>query len=401
MTLEYSTGGKKSMNKIKVILRNPNNKNSKIDYTIESYDTELSRDWISALKNDILLPNLMIDKTFCFLGFPHSSRTITYLCNELNEHIKYINEFNFTNIWQNAGLAPYVIEEWFSESAVRFDNSYPIAPPPGGGKFYDDEIHLGLKIKHNIMNLLHNHFEKLQGTVWNPSRYYQLASLRVKYAIRNLNLICHELESLILSQRKFVQAPDWVRPSQITSFINVPRHDLTENHRSSFINGYDRRFGEVYMHWSQIGKTLMEVYNDEGAPDLTVGKDPTDITVGTGATCEAINSLKYYSGEFDIEWARDITYKNSSWHREHVDGFYAWLERNGIDYTNPNLGLGYLPIAQVDLNGSFGTTDIQSIWKILNEHLDIYQISVDDTTATYDYTWNDHDYHERQMNLLK
>ena len=386
------------MNSVKVVLRNPLNKSQQFDYNIESYDTELSRDWLDALKNDIVAPNLMLEKTFCFLGFPYTRRDLDYLCNELNEHISHINNFNSTGAWQRAGLDPYVIEEWFTPDAVRFDNSYSIGDAVNG----DESFSLGLRIKHHIMNALHNHFERLQGTVWQPSEYYRLASLRVKHAIRNLNLICHDMESLILSQRKLVQAPDWVRPSQITSFLNVPRHDLKAVHREGFSNGYDRRFGEVYMHWTQVGKTLMEVYNDEGAPDLNVGDDPTDISVGAGSTCEAINALRFYSGEFDIEWAKDVTYSNDApWHKEHIDGFYAWLERNGVDYQDPRLSLGYLPIAGVDIQGSFGTTNMQDIWKTLGNHLDIYKIEVDGVTATYDYTWSDADYHERQMNLLR
>lgn len=360
------------MSDVRVVLRNPLNKSQTVDYTINSYDNELSHDWLSALKNDIVHPNLMLEKTFCFLGFPYTHRNLDYLCNELNEHIMHINRFNETGIWQNAGLASYVIEEWFTPDVVRFSNEYPV----GNSKDDDESYTLGLRIKHHIMNTLHNHFERLQGTVWQPSEYYRLANLRVKHAIRNLNLICHDMESLILSQRKLVQAPEWVRPSQITSFLNAPRYELKSVHREGFVNGYDRRFGEVYMHWAQVGKTLMEVYNDEGAPDLNVGDDPTDISIGAGSTCEAINALKYYSGEFDIEWAKDVTYENASWHCEHIDGFYSWLERNGVDYSDPRLSLGYLPIASVDLNGSFGTEDIHEIWKTLGNHLDLSLIHI-------------------------
>lgn len=386
------------MNDVRVILRNPLNKKQQIDYTISSYDTELSQDWLLALKNDIVQPNLMLEKTFCFLGFPHTQRNLDYLCNELNEHILHINNFNATGVWQAAGLEPYVIEEWFTPDVVRFGNEYSVGSAVDG----DESVTLGMRLKHHSMNILHNHFERLQGTVWEPSKYYQTASLRVKHAIRNLNLICHDIESLVLSQRKLIQAPDWVRPSQITSFLNVPRHELKDTHREGFTNGYDRRFGEVYMHWTQIGKTLMEVYNDEGAPDLTVGNDPTDISVGEGVTCEAINSLKFFSGEFDIEWSKDVTYSDECpWHKEHINGFYTWLERNGVDYTNPKLSLGYLPIAAVNTKSSFGTENMHDIWKILGDHLDIYQIEVDGVTATYDYAWSDTDYHTRQMNLLK
>ena len=389
------------MNDVRVILRNPTNKKETLDYTITAHDTKLSRDWLDALKHDIVIPNISLEKNFCFLGFPYTHRTVDYLCDELNEHCKQINLYNTTRVWQNAGLEPYVIEEWFSEQSVRFDNSYPIAPPLGEESYDDDPRYLGLKLKHDVMNILHNHFERLQGTVWEPSKYYALASTRVKHAIRNLNLICHELESLILSQRKIVQSPDWVRPSQITTFISAPRRELKDVHRQGFVNGYDKQFGEVYMHWCQIGKTLMEVYHDEGAPDLNVGDDPTDISVGAGSTCEAINALKYYSGEFDIEWGKSVTYDEQPWHRDNIDGFYSWLERNGVDSTDPRLSLGYLPIASVDLQSSFGTTVEREIWEMLGNHLDIYQIEVDGAVATYDYSWSDADYHERQMNLLR
>jgi len=389
------------MSDVRVILRNPTNKKEMFDYTITSHDTELSRDWLLALKNDIVQPNIDLEKNFCFLGFPYTHRTVDYLCNELNEHCREINLFNTTGIWQSAGLEPYVIEDWFTEQSVRFDNTYPIAPPLGEESHDDDPRYLGLKLKHDAMNVLHNHFERLQGTVWEPSKYYALASPRVKHAIRNLNLICHELESLVLSQRKIVQAPDWVRPSQITTFVGAPRRELKDIHRSGFVNGYDKQFGEVYMHWCQIGKTLMEVYHDEGAPDLTVGDDPTDITVGEGVTCEAINALKYYSGEFDIEWGKSVTYSEHSWHKDHIDGFYNWLERNGVDASDPKLSLGHLPIASVDLQSSFGSTDEKHVWKTLGEFLDIYKIEVDGISATYDYSWNDSNYHTRQMNLLK
>jgi len=156
------------------------------------------------------------------------------------------------------------------------------------------------------------------------------------------------------------------------------------------------------MHWCQIGKTLMEVYADEGAPDLTVGDDPTDISVGAGSTCEAINALKFYSGEFDIEWAKDVTYAGDNpWHKTHIDGFYQWLEKNGVDPELPDLSLGYLPIASVDIKESFGNQDMFDIWKTMGEHLDIYQIEINGKTATYDYCWNDSDYHQKQIEALR
>ena len=374
---------------VKITLRDPLDHASQLVYTIIPEDNQLSRDWQQALR-EILQSDLHLEKNFCCLGFPHTPRTVGFLCDQLNRYITHINYFTASGAWQQVGLEPYWIEEVFSDINVRF----PIDPVMGRKQYF---------IKHNIMNRLHNHFEVLQGTVWNPSPYYRHANARTRYAIRQLNLLCHELESLILSQRKMLQDPQWVRPSQITTFVHAPRYDLTDEHRTGFArNRYDRVLGGVYMHWTQIGKTLYEVFRDESAPKLNVGLDATDISVGAGTTCEAITALKYYSGEFDIEWARDVVCGGSHpWHDQEQDQFKAWLTNNGLSIDNDQLSLGYLKIGQVDLEGSFGTTDPEQIWRQIGQHLDIYKIEVGDVVGVFDYAWSDTDHEQRQIENLK
>jgi hypothetical protein len=387
--------------KIKVILRNPFKHTDQLDYTIVAQDHKLAQDWYRALQS-LLTAGNSLEKNFCFLGFPHSQRNLEFLCNQLNANVKIINEFNTTGIWQANSLAPYIIEEYFTPDTVRFGTEYATGETAVGNSF-DPSLKLGLRTKHAIMNQLHNHFERLQGTVWNTSAYYHTADYHTKYAIRQLNNICHELENLLLSQRKLVTAPDWVRPSQITTFLQAPRYDLESDHKKLFaVNGYDRVLGGVYMHWTQIGKTLYEVFRDEGAPDLNIGADPTDITVGSGATCEAITSLKFYSGEFDIEWGNSVVQgSDHHWHDHEIDQFYTWLTDNSIDVTNPDLSLGYLPLGQVDLTGSFGTADSMIIWETLGQYLDIYRIEVDGVAQTFDYCWTDADYKQQQIDQLR
>jgi hypothetical protein len=280
---------------ITVTLRNPLDKTSQLRYYIKPNDTQLSRDWQQALKQ-LLSSKALLEKNFCWLGWPDSARNLSYLCAELNRHIFTINRFNLTRIWQDAGLASYRIQEWFAPDVVMYGAEYEVSygSPQGG----DNDDKLGFRCKQEIMNRLHNHFEILQGTVWNLSPYYVHADVDTKYAIRQLNNVCHEMENLILSTRKKNTVPEWIRPSQITTWIGAPRYDLTDQHREICKqNGYDRRFGHVYMHWTQIGKTLFEVWRDEKAPPLIIGDDPTDISFDTGAVCEAITSLRYYSGE--------------------------------------------------------------------------------------------------------
>lgn len=366
---------------IKVVLRNPLDRNDLVDYTIEPNDSLLSSDWIEALKKE-LIDGKLLEKNFCFMGFPRTARNLNYLCNELNSAVYKINLFNRTGKWQSHGLQSYIIEDYFTPDVVRFGDEYPLG---------DERVDYGLFVKHGVMNKLHNHFEILQGTVNDLSDYYRLADYETKYAIRQLNNICHELESLILSQRKQSMAPDWIRPSQITTFLHATRYDLKPEHREGFkVNGYDRVFGGVYMHWTQIGKTLFEVWKDENAPELTE------------TVCEAITELKYYSGEFDIEWARDVVYgKDTPWHDDKINRFTEWLIQNGKNPEDVNLSLGYLPLGQVKLYESFGTTHPNSIWDILTNHLDIYKIEIGDVSRTYDYCWTDLNYKQQQIDMMK
>jgi len=361
------------MKSVKIVLRNYKTQET-IDYNIIPCDNQLARDWIAALEQDVLQKQLHLDKNFCFHGFPHTQRTLEYLCSELNKHIFTINQ----------STLDYMIEEWFAPNVVRFGDEYPI------GRMADDPVNKGLQTKHDIMNVLHNHFEILEGTVENPSEYTKHATVEVRYAIRQLNLLCHEIESLCMSQRHDRLNPFWTRPSQITQFNRAPRHLLTDEHRQGFIeNSYDRVLGGVYMHWCQIGKTLMEVFRDEHAPKLT------------DTVCEAITHLQYYSGEFDIEWANDVTRTSAPWHKTEIDDFNAWLYENNFDPQDTSLSSGHLLIGQVDLLNSFETTNAQDIWKQMGDYLDIYKIECGTSSATYDYHWSDSDHEQVQLESLR
>ena len=347
---------------VRIVLRNPLNHADQLDYVIQSFDHKLGQDWISALEK-LLQSDKPLEKNYCFLGFPHTPRTVEYLCNEITQHITTVNN----------GLDGYYIDLAITPDTVLATDWSENGP------------------NHILFNELHNHFEILQGTVSDISNWYKHADYDVKYAIRQLNNICHELESLILSRRKAVTSPDWIRPSQITTWITADRYTLTDEHRQLFkSNGYNRVLGGVYMHWTQIGKTLFEVFRDEHAPVLT------------NTVCDAITHLKYYSGEFDVEWGNDIVYNSACpWHDEEQDQFCSWLQNNGQDITDVSLSLGYLPLGQVQLQQSFGTTDSQSIWSMLSAHLDIYKIEVNGTNQVFNYCWNDSDYKQQQIAKLK
>jgi len=377
------------VSKVKVILRNVANKQT-LDYDIVAHDHPLSRDWIAALK-DLLREGYVLEKNYCWHGFPNTARNLPYLCAQLNSSIKVINQPHVQHKWIEAGFEPYVIEDHFTPDAVRFPaDMLPPLTEAIKAEGALPELHLALSLKHGIMNRLHNHFERLQGTVGQLSKYYICADDDTKWAIRQLNNLCHEVESLCLSQRKAKFDPFWVRPSQITTWLSAPRVKLTPEHRKLFDkNKFDREFGGVYMHWAQIGKTLFEVWRDEGAPDI----DKT--------TCETITELEYFSGEFDVEWGRSVT-RGDAWHIVEQAQFSGWLNKHGYDSEDySGLSLGYLPLGQVDIKGMLGVVDFHTAIEIVGDYLDIHRIEVDDVSATYDYHWSDPDWRKKQIDFLR
>ena len=349
-------------------------------YYFQIYDTPLGHRWLDALK-DNLKKERILEKNFCFLGFADSKRDLNYLVKELNISVSQINSLKFDPPYEK--IHPFRAEDF------QYSANLPIGRTVHG----DDSINRGLRLKHDACNLLHRYFEELQGTAWSISAFYKQADVDTKYAIRQLNNICHEIESWVNAYRKKVFDPEWMRPAQITTFLNAPRYSLDEEDFKLFLqNRYDRELGGVYLHWSQVGKTLYEVFRDEHAPKMTE------------ALCSEINHQKYYSGEFDIDWGQTIT-EAQDFKREEMDLYRAWLKENNFDWTEPKLSLGYIKIGQVDLQRTFGTdASIQHIHNTMNDNLNITSIRTitgPSVECDYPYTLESDDWKKIQMEGLK
>jgi len=350
-------------------------------YYIETYDTSLGKRWIEALK-DNLKQKRILEKNFCFLGWADSNRDLLYLVKELNKSIEQINSFTFDPMYEH--IHPFVSDDF------QYSSNLPI------GKWDNGDISktLGKRLKHETCNLLHRYFEELQGTAWNMSAYYTQADTETKYAIRQLNNLCHEIESWVSADRKKAIEPEWIRPSQITTFLNAPRHDLHEEDFELFKqNRYDRDLGGVYLHWSQVGKTLYEVFRDEHAPKMT------------DALCSEINHQKYYSGEFDIEWGQTVKEATHDFKKEEMDQYRSWLKDNNYDWEDPKLSLGYIKIGQVDLQRTFGASaTFKEIYETMSSNLNITSIKTMSNRTIeceYPYSLDSDDWKQIQLEGLR
>jgi hypothetical protein len=347
---------------------------------INLYDTPLGHRFVEALK-DNLVKKRILEKNFCFLGWAGSSRNLEFLVGELNKNIAQITSYKFDPPYDR--IHPFVSDDF------QYSGSLPIGKAPDG----DITKTPGKRLKHDACNLLHRYFEELQGSAWQLSPYYRQADYKTKYAIRQLNNICHEIESWVNADRKAALEPEWMRPSQITTFLNAPRHDLhPEDYELFMRNRYDRELGGVYLHWSQVGKTLYEVFRDEGAPKMT------------DAMCSEINHQKYYSGEFDIEWGATITESQHDFKREEMAQYRAWLKDNGYDWHDPRLALGYIKIGQVDMKLAFGDKSFLDVYDVMKDNLNITGIHIVGTQSwqnLYDYRLGDEKWQQIQIEHLK
>lgn len=347
------------MNKqITITLRSPRT-GSLLPVYIDVDNNSLSRKWLAALK-DLIRNENHLEKNYCWLGWTESERNARFLCESIN---RSINAINGADLGYRIDCPDYTVE-----SVIQPD----------------------LSINHERMNWLHRYFEDLQGVSGAMSPYYTRANSTIRWHIRQLNLLCHELESLVLSMRKAVQAPEWRRPSQLMCWLNAPRFELEESDFELFgVDTINRDLGGVYVGVNKaVGKHHWEVFCDEGRDSRLSELVTTSLRAQTQA-----------AGDFDIEWANNPG--AFPWQTRKLTEFREWLVANGFDPEDRSLTIGHPKVAQVNLIKSFGTVDYEKIWAQIAQHLDVYKIQIGNTQATYTYSWSDTDYAERQIKELK
>ena len=357
------SGTTKLLDRIEIIL---GSESDPLPVYIDVYDNNLSRKWLAALDH-LITNNYHLEKNYCWFGFVEGERTPQFLCDRINSSIQAIN---------NAGIG-YTIDDYFSPENT-------IKPGPIGD-------HLpGGYLEHDKFNQLHRYFEDLQGVSGAISNYFWKADNSTRWHIRQLNLLCHEYESLILSLRQAAYAPMWRRPSQLMCWLNAPRFVLEEQDFELFgIETMNRPLGGVYCGINKaIGKSHWEVFWDEG-------KDGTAIDELTTTTLRGQTEA---AGDFDIEWANNPG--DYHWQKTRLAEFRQWLITNGFDPEDKSLTIGHPQIGQVDLNASFGTEDYKEIWQQLSQHLNVFSICTSKAAVVYDYKWSDHNYMALQIEAL-
>jgi len=352
------------LEQIEITLRNTNT-GELLPVYIDVEDNSLSRRWLEAL-NQLLENNYHLEKNYCWFGWHAGPRTAEYICDQINQSIAAIN----------AADMGYQISDHFDTTNTITAGAVGDGLPGG-------------KLIHHKLNRLHRYFEDLQGVSGAMSPFYTAADPATRWHIRQLNLLCHEYESLVLSMRKAQHAPEWVRPSQLMCWLHAPRFALEpEDYELFGIETINRSLGGVYVGVNKaVGKHHWEVFHDEGRDSRINELTTTTLRAQTQA-----------AGDFDIEWARDPG--AYPWQIKELAEFRGWLVDNGFDPDNKALTIGHPKVAQVNLSKTFGTESAADIWAQLNNYLDVYMIKTSTAQATYTYHWSDADFRDRQIQCI-
>lgn len=181
-------------------------------------------------------------------------------------------------------------------------------------------------------NQLHMSFEKISGSFDNPTKLFQLAPFEIKSAIRDLNFYVHRLES-----RPYQTKRTWIISFDKQSYTREP-FDIEDY---KFFQ-HEVNFGTVFAHYTELGKSHYDLYNDSLPLDYP-----------------GLKNSHHYSAEFCI-WMED------SINNIYDSDFYRWANNHSIDVHEKTIGLGIVPLGQVrDLDTlrqiAYNGTNITSI----------------------------------------
>lgn len=303
---------------LKVLLTDPLGAYSPLPLHFNVEESSLAKKWARELRR-ILQHGHVLEKHYNFLGFPHSDRTLREIIGDINQSIDIINAFN----WNGR----YTITERAYEGMEQKD-----------------------------LNTLHHHFEILIGQVWSPAKWFLEADHKTQIAICFLNNHIHEYEYKQRALQVLKERGENNVGSSINCAFSATRKIPLENHdKASF--SLERYFGDVYLHYSQLGKTFEEAYVDG---DEIVGD-------------ENVTGLRYLSGEFDIYLGPNpekIIQEN------YEKSLKAWIEEKGKDPNNIHLGLGEIRVACLKPTREQQSWDPSTFQKEVSKRWNISEISL-------------------------
>lgn len=309
----------------------------------------LAQKWARSLRHDYLeVASSRVEKNYMLQHWEYdeantNGRSLTQLCAEMNRYVTHINGY-----FDGSG-----------ERRVKYEITQ-----------YFDPVTVGQQ----ILNEIHHHFELLIGQVWSMSEYYKMADSATGFAIRQLNNLCHEMESLL---RPSFRNSSWWSAGVYFPYLRVSRYKFVDSDYDHF--SQVQNFGDLILHYCQLGKTPMEAFC---ANDAEVFDDN-------------ITGLRYLSGEFDISFRTDTdpVVQNNAINKFNARAF-PWIRARGQDPESKYTGIGFVKIANFDRTLFLNMT-AEQIMSELVKCDDIYKLELINAAgevvkeSVLDYTWRD------------
>lgn len=334
-----------------ITLQNPLDETDLMDMKFVINNNDISNEWF----NQVIIclnSNLRLEKNFCWLGLPDPVRDVNFLRQKLEDCVDKINDFAI----KNPDWGYYIHREWNDAAS------------------------------HEALNILHHHFEILMGQVWDVSQYMKTADDDTKYQIRQLNNLVHELQS-----RSDASLDGG--GMTVASYLNVVRKEFEDSYYDSF--ELNRDFGDIFLHYSQTGKTPIEAFTDED--DHVFDNN--------------INALRYLSGEYNIWWGPSMDQQEIDRTKTELR---AWLNSRGlikeestnfsyyVDSDGNKQGIGWINVAKL-INPFSTNREFRD--SILNK-LNVYSMAAFDgdqklAECVWDYKWSDEDYIQNEIEHLR
>ena len=312
-------------------------------------DNLITQKWARANHYDYLVANCIAEKNYMLQHWEYqennpNARAIPALCAELNRYVAIINEY-FDGSSDNR--LDYHITQYFDPATLD----------------------------QTILNEIHHHFEVLIGQVWNVSEYFKKADFKTNFAIRQLNNLCHEMESL--RKKGIRDNPLYWGAYIYFPFIPGKRYKFIESDYDHF--NRTAEFGDLCLHYAQLGKTPIEAWH---------GRDEIVFD-------ENITGLRYLSGEFVIVFGADVSRQfQIERHTKDDEAFFPWLRGRGQDPESKFTGVGQICIGSF-VRSDFPGQTANTIMAELFKYDDIYKLELldenDEVIAEklLDYNWKD------------
>ena len=269
-------------NNFSIVFNNKSKKTFKLNF--ELYETDIAKKWFDVLAEQVNNNNKIYESDR-FYGFSDESWNETKIVSELNKCIKQINKEN-----------PVI-------NHLAFVN-----------------------MSQEHLNQLHHYFEILRGSILSPTDFWTNASITTKKSLERYNVLIHRAEDF------YNQKISKLEPRITCTFYHKKRYELHDTDYKHFT--LLKNFGEVYINYCEVGKSLLDVYRDH---DDIVGEDN-------------IRPLRHYSADFRVHFYNNtqtqvdklLKEMNSWWEKNH-----NFLSSLGFYQNDLKNAIGYIPVAKI------------------------------------------------------